>query len=319
MRERRFQSIRVGERAFTLEVMIYGEILADRQPLLVFHSIEFAMPPPDAFCEALWQAGFQVIFVRRPGFGTSSPLPPQLMTKKYIADGVATMTEAAMLHALIRTLDLKNIVLLAIGSSNPVCFRLVHMGDAVKRVIFVNPIFHQDVMSVFRPAWFRSMLEQVISSKSGLRVAETGMKLLIKRDPITFYEAILKNSRTDLEYVRAHREDYCQAGELALETTGNALYYEAMMCLTKDPLLKDDYFDAADAGILIGEDSVAIWQTEMHNEAHRLNLPLHYAPKGDIFCAHASPEKVIELALSEDLQNGSATLVPKGASINYGS
>ena len=105
-----------------------------------------------------------------------------MMNKAPVESGATAMAEAALLRALILTLDLKDIVLLAVGSSNPICYRLVHMVQELERVIFVNPIFNQDIMQVFHPAWFREMLKQIISSRSGLRVAEAGMKLMIKND-----------------------------------------------------------------------------------------------------------------------------------------
>lgn len=295
MDERSFQSIKVGEQAFAIDVMIYGAAESSRQPLLIFHSIEFPMPPSEAFCRFMWDAGLQVIFARRPGYAESSPMPAAMMAKGPIETGATAMAEAALLRALICTLDLKNIILLAVGSSNPICYRLVHMVKDLERVVFVNPIFNQDIMQVFHPAWFREMLKQIISSRSGLRVAEAGMKLMIKNDPIAYYQTILRRSPGDMAYVDAHARDYKHAGLLALETDSGMLYYDAIMCLTEDPLLKDGYFDGVNASVMIGSESSRHWRREMQKETDRLGLPLHHARVGDIFCAYASPDDLLAI------------------------
>lgn len=277
------------------EAMIYGGEAGQKQPLLIFHSIEFAMPPSEAFCQRMWDAGLQVIFARRPGYGNSSPLPMLMMSKGPVTSGAAAIAEAAMLRTLVDTLELTDIVLMAVGSSNPICYRLIHMLPNLEQVLFVNPIFNQSIMDVFHPLWFRQMLKQIITSRSGLRVAESGMKLLIKNDPIGFYRTILKNSPGDIAYVEANARDYAQAGLIALDTHAGLLHYDTIMCLTQDPLLKDGYFDGVNAAILIGSESTDHWRNEMQLEADRLNLPLYLTSSGDIFCAYASPEKVLAI------------------------
>ena len=61
MDRRSFQTIKVGEQAFLFDFMIYGGDPGTKQPLVIFHSIEFAMPPSEAFCQIMWDAGLQVI------------------------------------------------------------------------------------------------------------------------------------------------------------------------------------------------------------------------------------------------------------------
>ncbi|MEL6860465.1 MAG: hypothetical protein AAGL11_01400 [Pseudomonadota bacterium] len=300
MRDRTFHLERVGERAFEFEIMIYGDELTDRQPLLITNSIEFPMPPSQSFCEQMWEAGLQVIFVRRPGHGRSSPLPKPLLTKLNVESGATAMAEAVMLRTLIAKLDLDNIVLMAMGSSNPPCYRLIHMVREFSKVIFVNPSFNQDILPVFRPYWFQKMLKQVVTSESGLRVAKAGMKMLLRNDPLSFYQSILKTSPGDLAYVDANKSDYRAAAELELQITGGMLFYDAVMCLTEDPLLKDAYFAGVNASVLIGIDSSETWKRNMRKEADRLNLPLHYVSRADIFSAYASPEAVIALIRDED-------------------
>jgi len=291
---RSYQLIPVGEDAFEFEVMIYRDALSDRQPLLVLHSIEFPAAPSATFCEFMWQNGYQVIFVRRSGYGRSSPLPKTLIKDKPIKTGATAIAEAAMLRALITRLGLSNVVILAVGSANPVVFRLAQIASEIEFSVFVNPMFNQEVWSVFTPAWFRTMLKQTIASKAGLHIATQGMKLLIRREPIEFYKHILQKNPGDLEYVDRNEADYYEAGALALNTDPSLVYYDARMCLSHDPLLKDNFFDGINAAILIGENTADRWRVEMEKEAARLNLQMMYAPRGDIFCAYVSPETVIE-------------------------
>lgn len=293
--DRSFQIIRVGEHVTQFDVMIYRGKRSMRQPLLILHSIEFPMPPSAEFCEQMWANGLQVIFVRRAGFGRSSPLPAALITDAAIKNGATAAAEAVMLRQLIVKLDLNQIILLAMGSVNPVVCRLLKMAPEIEFSILANPVFNQDIWQVFSPLWFQKMLKQVITSKSGLHVASQGMKLLIRKDPISFFKHILQKNPGDIAYVEANRADYDAAGEIALNTGASQLYYDALMCLEQDPLLRDDFFDRMNVTILIGEHSTDYWQTEMQKEAARLNLTIHYAPQGDIFGAFASPETVLEM------------------------
>jgi len=297
---RSFQLIPVGEEAFEFEVMIYRDTLGDRQPLFILHSIEFSVPPSAAFCEFMWQNGYQVIFARRSGYGRSSPLPKTLIKDKPIKTGATAIAEAAMLQALIKRLGLSKVIILAVGSSNPVVYRLVQIASEIEFTVFVNPLFNQEVWGVFTPAWFRTMLKQIITSKGGLHIAMKGMKLLIRRDPISYYKHILQKNPGDLDYVDRNEADYYDAGAHALNIDPSVLYYDAMMCLSHDPLLKDGFFDGIDAAILIGQNTTNLWRVEMEKEAARLDLPIMHAPRGDIFCAYVSPETLLEtIALKE--------------------
>lgn len=289
MFDRKFQLIRVSENAYTFEVMVYGGSLRDMQTLLIFHSIEFPLPPSSVFCDEMWQAGLQVVFVRRAGFGSTTALPPVLIEKTPITNGATAMAEAAMLRKLITTLSLSDIVVLAMGSSNPVVYRLVHLAPEISYTIFANSMFNQDIWQVFTPTWFQAMLKQIVTSESGLKVAIQGMKLLIRKDPVSFYTHIYQKNEYDLAYVQANAADYLKAGALALEIDPAQLYYDAMMCLSHDPMLKDDFFRNIQGTVLIGERSSMHWQTQMAAEATRVGLPVALAPKGDLFCAYTSP------------------------------
>lgn len=295
MFDRKFQLIRAGENGYTLEVMIYGGSLRDMRTLLIFHSIEFPLPPTSLFCDAMWKAGLQVVFVRRSGFGSSSPLPRPLVEKTPITNGATAMAEAAMLHKLIATLSLSDVVVLAMGSSNPIIYRLVHLAPQISYSIFANPMFNQDIWQVFSPDWFQAMLKQIVASQSGLKVAIQGMKMLIRRDPISFYTHIYQKNEYDLAYVEENAADYRKAGELTLDIDPAQLYYDTMMCLSDDPMLKDGFFRNIPGTVLIGEKSSEHWRMQMASEAARVGLPVVEAPKGDLFCAYASPDTLLSI------------------------
>jgi len=295
MSQRPFQLIRIGEQAFEFEVMIYGGALGGRRPLLIFHSIEFPLPPSTVFCDAMWQNGLQVVFVRRAGFGKSSPLPRAMIMDAVIRSGATAVAEAVMMRQLITTLNLQNVVLLAMGSSNLVAYRLVKLAPEISFTVFANPVFNQDIFQVFTPLWFRTMLKQIVTSKSGLRVAIQGMKLLIRKDPIAFYNHIYHQNEYDLSFVQENADDYREAGGYALETDPAQLFYDTIMLLDHDPLLRDGYFLNTPSTIFIGQDSSDHWRAQMRLEADRLGLPIVEAPKGDLFCAYASPQTLLSV------------------------
>ncbi|MFN3214201.1 MAG: hypothetical protein ACE37M_13940 [Henriciella sp.] len=296
---RSFNLVRVGEAAFEFDVMIYGGKRSHLRPLLICHSIEFPVPPSEMFCGAMQAAGLQVIFVRRAGFGRSSPLPQALVTDALIRSGATAMAEAVMMRQLMTKLGLSNAVLLAMGSSNLVAYRLVKLAPEITFTVFTNPVFNQDIFEVFTPDWFRAMLKQIVTSKSGLKVAIQGMKLLIRKDPVAFYNHIYQKNADDLQYVRDNADDYCKAGQLALETTPAQLFYDAVMLLDQDPLLRDGYFGDTDGVALIGAESSEYWRSQMNSEANRLGLPVAHTPRGDLFCAYTSPETLLELVHSQ--------------------
>ena len=295
MFKRRFQLIQIGEFGSTFEVMIYGDQLRDMQHLLILHSIEFPVPPSPAFCDLMWQAGIQVVFVRRAGFGQSTPLPKALIQNTPVTTGATAMAEAVMLRKLIATLHLSEIVVLAMGSSNPVVYRLVRISPEISYTVFANPMFNQEIWQVFTPVWFRTMLQQIVTSKSGLQVAYQGIKLLIRKDPIALYSHIYAKNTYDLSYVRENEEDYLAAGDFTTSINPGQLYYDAMMCLSHDPMLKDGVLAEIHGTVLIGADSALHRRTEMAREAARVGLPIIQAEKGDLFCAYKSPQTLISL------------------------
>ena len=205
------QMTQIGAGRLALRVIIHREIVSDRRPLVIINSVDFPMPPSEAFCERMWAAGYQVIFIERPGFGSSKGLQKQLTSDRNIKSGAAVTTEAAVLFQMLEQLELKNIVLLGMGSANSVCYRLSRLHPEIELSIYSNAMFNQDIWGVFRPKWFQAMLRQTVGSKPGLYFATYGVKYQLRRAPLTFYRQLLQKSPGDLKYFEENKSEFLNA------------------------------------------------------------------------------------------------------------
>ncbi len=284
----------IGCGSLALRVIIHRERVSDRQPLVILNSVDFPMPPSEAFCERMWAGGYQVIFIERPGFGSSRGLPKDLTQDRHIKSGAAVTAEAAVLYQMLEQLELKNVVLLGMGSANPVCYRLSRLSPEISLSIFSNAMFNQDIWGVFRPRWFQSMLRQTVGSKAGLFFATYGVKHQLRKAPLSFYRGLLQKSPGDLRYFEDNKAAFLQASRLIRNIEASTFNYDLKMSLTPDHLLRDNFFDGANAVIMTGEETTELWQSQLEAEAGRLNLPVVYAPSGDLYAPYASPDMLLE-------------------------
>lgn len=292
---RAVRPVRIDGSSIEMDVMIYRGGLSDLRPLVIINSLDLPMPPSESFCELMWHAGYQTVFVRRPGFGSTRSLPDALLADDSVQNGAAVVGEAALINALIKTLGLDDIVLLGNGSANPVCYRLSKLNPNIKLSIFANPTFNQDIWDVFRPQWLQAMLRQTLISKSGLKIATQGLKSILKRRPVWFFKQVVQKSAGDVEYVTENAEDFIEASRLLQNVTPQTVFYDIRMSLVTDPFLKDDFFDGTPAVILSGSETTERWQSQLNQEAERLGLPVVYAPAGDMFVPYASPQTLIDI------------------------
>ena len=292
---RAIQIFALGTGAIGLEVIIYRQTLADLRPLVIVSSVDYPMPPSEAFCEQMWQAGLQVIFIRRPGFGGTPGLPKALLGEAEISNGAAVSAEAALLVQLLRRMVLKNTVLVGLGTSNPVCFRVAHLCQDVQLLVCANPIFNQNTIGVFQPAWFRTLLDLTMRTKSGVRIAEVGLKHQLRKDPLKFYQDVLEKCRGDSRYAQENQSDLLQASRLLLNVDAETFLYDVRMSLLPDPALSDSYFSDLNAVILSGEETSDAWKTQLNSESRRLALPIRYGSSGDIFVPYTSPQALLSL------------------------
>ena len=283
----------IGSGSLRLRVVIHNPDSSDLRPLVILNSVDFPMPPSETFCEKMSAAGYQVIFIERPGFGTSPALPKAVLNDAQIRNGAAVAAEAALIYMLLSQLDLKDIVLLGMGSANPVCYRLARMHPEIELSIFSNAMFNQDIWGVFRPKWFQAMLRQTVGSKPGLHFATYGVKYQLRRAPMTFYRQLLQKSPGDIRYFEENKAAFLSASRLIRKIEASTFNYDLKMSLSADENLKDGFFGGVNGVVFSGEETTDLWKSQMEAEAQRLNLPTVYAPHGDLFAPYASPDFLI--------------------------
>ena len=299
---RGLQRVRLSDTSIELEVMIHGGTVSNLRPLLIINSIEFPMPPSHAFCEKMRQAGYQVVFVRRPGFGHTRSLPNILMSKQGIEQHAPIATEAALIKLLIDNLRLKHVCLLGLGTSNSICLRLSQMSEAIDFTVFSNPLFNPAIWDVIRPPWLKRMIRQTVLSKSGLKIAVRGLRAVLRRDPIWFYRQFAQKSTGDIAYVDANIMDFRNAGKLLQQLEPDLYFYELRSALIDDTDWNPDVCQSLNAAILSGTETTEKWKASIITEAARLGLPIVFANSGDLFVPYASPELLLEVLETHSME-----------------
>lgn len=292
---RKFQLCSIDGLNSVIETMIYGDPMGAKPPIFILNSHEFFMPPSEAFCSTAWAAGYQVVFIRRPGIVGSTPLPAVLTQESTIRNGAAASAEAAILSKFIDQYSKGGAVVLSVGSSNPVAYRLSHFCKQVALFVFANPTFNQNVWSSFSPDWFRTILQQVIASKSGVHVSSRGIKHFLRRDPLSFYSQILSQSAGDLQYLDDNQSDFITAGALAQKATTAQVHYELSINFQLDPLLKPDAFKGRPVLVVSGAEATPSWLEGLTLECRRLNVPMELLSSGFIFGPYHAPGRFFEL------------------------
>jgi hypothetical protein len=282
--------IRLVGSKISLRVMIYRGHVSSLRSLVILNSVEYPMPPSVAFCERMWARGLQVIFVERPGFGSTASLPTALFTKEMIANGATAATEAVILQKLIRQLELEDVVLLGMGSANPVSYRLAMIDPCVSLAVYSNVVFNKDILDVFRPKWLQQMFRQMVQSNAGLKITSMGFKHRLRHKPIEFYRHLMHQSAGDMAYLDANRDDFLAAARLFQNIDHALINFDMKMSLATDHILKDDFFRGRNAVALSGTETPDHWQTQLNSETARLGIPVAYAPAGDFLAPYASPD-----------------------------
>lgn len=288
-------SVALGSSDIRLKVIIYRGALTKLRPLVIVNSVDFPMPPSNAFCDQMWSAGFQIVYIERPGFGSSIGLPKTLLQEKMIRKGAPAITEAALIQSVIDRLDLKNFILLGMGSSNPMCYRLSKLHPHMALAIFSNAMFNQDIWDVFRPRWFQTVLKQAITSRSAMKLGIHGVKYQLRKSPLSFYQSVLQKSQGDQKYLDANTLDFLKAGALIRKIDASTINYDIKTSMLANPSLRDDFFEGRNCVVLTGVEADEVWKTGLAAEAERLSLPISYAPEGDFFAPYVSVEHLISL------------------------
>lgn len=286
---RLFESIKMKSGSIGLEAMIFGQPGTALRPLIIMHSVEFPVPPSIDFCKAMARLGYRIVFLRRPGFGDSVAMPKLLYSDHLIETGATAAAEAALVVGIIERLELNDAVSLAISSAAPLGYRLAAMTPRISLTILSNPRLNRADWDTSRPAWFRDMLDQIINHRSGIRIAEKGMKLLIRRDTLSFYRQFLKNSDSDLAYLADNQSDFLLAKDLLLEVSSDVIYADTKASVSIDRFLLDNCFSSLSVVALAGSQSTESWRAGLQKEAVRTGAIFQEAPYGDLFCAYSSP------------------------------
>ncbi|MEM6651183.1 MAG: hypothetical protein AAGA72_03390 [Pseudomonadota bacterium] len=287
---RREQFISLDGSNVAFRAMIYRGQTAQLRPLLILNSVEFSMPPSMEFCERMWATGMQVVFVERLGFGSSSPLPGALLESDLIDQGAAAAAEAVLLQRLISQLQLQQVVLLGMGSANPVCYRLSLLSTDISLSLYSNVVFNKDILDVFHPKWLQEMFRLMLHSSAGVKIASAGIKHRLRHKPLEFYRLLMHQSRGDVRYLEANPADFVAAGQLFQRVDWKTIDYDMRTSLKPDPLLKDGLFSGVRAVAFSGAETPEHWQTQLNSEAERLSIPVAYAPHGDFLAPYASPD-----------------------------
>lgn len=293
--DRLLQKIELTPGGAHFNVMIFGDSQPKSRSLVILNSVEFPAPPSLAFCEMLWARRIQTIYVNRPGFGGSRPLPDMLLSTRHIEDGAASAAEAAIISRFLHHLDLSEIVLLGMGSANPICYRLARLNPRIAKTILSNPVLNRDVWSVFKPDWFQSVIRQSVASPPGLRFAAFGVKHRMRQDYRRFYRELLQKSDGDLQYLEDNLADFSLARDNFLNISPATFSHDLKMSLFADDVLKDEVFKDFPFVALSGQETTVDWKSGLRRETNRLGLPLKLVSSGDFFAPYASPREFLQI------------------------
>lgn len=292
---RAMQRVSIGGTSIEIEVMIYRQGTKGRHPFVIINSIDFPMPPSLVFCEQMWAAGYQVVFVRRPGFGRTPGLPMALLTQDEVRNRSPIAAETALIKLLFERLELKDITLMGLGTSNSICFRLAQICPDIQVSVYANPLFHPAIWDVIRPPWLKRMIRQTVLSRSGLKIAVKGLKAVLRRDSLWFYRQFAQKSAGDLAYLAANESDFQYAGLFLQRIEPETFYYDLRTALIEDTRWDADLCRRTNAVILSGAETTASWKDQITAEAARLGLPIEFAPSGDLFVPYASPDTLLDV------------------------
>ncbi|MEL7547923.1 MAG: hypothetical protein AAGJ84_14820 [Pseudomonadota bacterium] len=297
---RQMRRVAVGSLPLEVEVMIYGQTLGDLKPLLILNSIELPMPPSKAFCDQLWEAGYQVIFCRRPGFGRTRGLPSPLLTDLEIRNSAATAAETAVFSTLIETLGLQDIVLMGLGTSNSVCLRLAQLSPEIRFCVFANPLFHPTIWDVIRPPWLMRMIRQTVSSRAGLKIAVKGLRAVLRRDTLWFYRQFAQKSAGDQAYIDANTLDFKHAGLYLQKLKPETYFYDLKTSLIDDTKWDAERCKKISGTVLCGRETTTTFKTAIEAEASRLGFPIVFASSGDLFVPYVSVDELIQILAARE-------------------
>ncbi|RAN38123.1 alpha/beta fold hydrolase [Hyphomonas pacifica] len=262
---------------YSLEYMVCGG--DGPQPLVMIHSLEYPGWPPHDFCEQAEASGFQVIAVRRPGFGKNPILPDMKEQADLIAD-------------FLLKKGIKDAIIVMSGTSCPIGYKLAKKQDlAIRNSIFVNCCFNYDQIAQFQPDWYGKAIQQTLQSVAGARLSLMALKSswgIFGRTWV--HETALAKSQGDISFLRENPQLVSEAIEnLLARLDVHTFHAEIASSVATDPSLTDRYFEGVPALVMSGSETTATWKQGVESEAARLGLPaVTYLPSGDFLAVYQS-------------------------------
>ena len=264
----------------SLEYMVCGS--DELVPLVLIHSVEYPGWPPQGFCQEAEAAGFQVIAVRRPGFGNNPALPCMKGQADLIAD-------------FLRENNLRGAVIALSGTGCPIGYKLAKMPDlGIRTSIFVNCCFNYDQIAQFQPEWYSKIIQQTLNSVSGARLSLMALKSswgIFGRAWV--HETALAKSKGDISFLRENPKLVSEAiDNLLARLDVHTFHTEISSSVRTDPSLTDGYFEDVPALVMSGTETTATWKKGVEGEVARLGLPaVTYLPSGDFMAVYQSPRE----------------------------
>ena len=262
---------------YSLEYMVCGS--DGLIPLVLIHSVEYPGWPPEDFCEEAEAAGFQVIAIRRPGFGSNPALPCMSSQADLIAD-------------FLRVNEVRGAVIVLSGTGGPIGYKLAKLPDlAIRKSIFVNCCFNYDQIAQFQPDWYRKVIQQTLQSVAGARLSLMALKSswgIFGRTWV--HETALAKSQGDILFLRENPELVAEAIEnLLARLDVHTFHTEVSSSVKTDLSLCDGYFKGVPALVMSGSETTATWKQGLESEVVRLGLPaVSYLPSGDFLAVYQS-------------------------------
>lgn len=276
-----WQTARVGPATRNLEFMQFGR--DGLRPLVFLHSIEYPNAPSWGFCVDAAQAGFGTVAIRRPGFGASDRV-----------DGADA--QARLIASFLEEAGLENAILVAVGSSCPVGYRLAATSPRVAYTVYINCVFNRDILAEFRPQWLAPIFVQALQNPAGARLSLEALKQVARtRSAGWLYESFLQKSEGDLTFVRTYLRDVESAWETGSRIHPDTFQEEMRWSLQDDDFLTDGVLRNFRGLALSGMETSETWKAGFEAEAKRIGVPFGYLPSGDVFAAYHCASELLDI------------------------
>jgi len=175
--------------------MRFGDPAA--RALVLLNSVEYSAMTPWQFCLDAKDNGYQIILIRRPGFGRSSSCETYEAQEQIVAEA-------------LDILDLQDVHLHATGSAGHLGWQVFKENDRIANATFCNyafgPVTNFEFQRITESV--RQTVKQAISNELGCKLLLTGLRALEKSGKKADYiESFFGKSEADLEFVKQHQTD----------------------------------------------------------------------------------------------------------------